>query len=300
VGTGAKVVIRGNNFDARPFLRAATQGAPTRQEADKDVDLDIRTTLLSGHGGEVMTNAEARIVRRGGQLRQISVTGKLNGRAVTLAGRSAGENPPAVNIDSDDAGALLRYIDIYTRMVGGDLNGQLTPGAKNMSGFIIARDFALRNEPAIRRLVSESTGSTSSPGQVLSNDVGFTKMRVDFSREGDQINVRDAVIFGPQLGLTFNGLVNQPRDRISLSGTYIPAYGLNNAFSQIPLFGAILGGGRNEGLLAITFGVSGRAANPNITVNPLSAVAPGIFRKIFEFRNDRTGSTPQLSPAQQN
>ena len=103
------------------------------------------------------------------------------------------------------------------------------------------------------------------------------------------------VIFGSQLGLTFNGVIDPVRDRVSLSGTYVPAYGLNNAFAQIPIVGNILAGGRNEGLLAVTFGVAGKASQPTVTVNPLSAVAPGIFRKFFEFRNDRTGSTPPLS-----
>ncbi len=55
------------------------------------------------------------------------------------------------------------------------------------------------------------------------------------------------MIFGAQLGLTFNGMVDPTRDRISLSGTYVPAYGLNNAFAQIPIVGNILAGGRNEG-----------------------------------------------------
>jgi hypothetical protein len=96
--------------------------------------------------------------------------------------------------------------------------------------------------------------------------------------------------------VTFNGVVDFARDSVSLSGTYIPAYGLNNAFASIPVIGTILGGGRNEGLLGITFGVSGRASQPEVSVNPLSAVAPGIFRKIFEFRNDRSG-TPNPPPS---
>ncbi len=75
----------------------------------------------------------------------------------------------------------------------------------------------------------------------------------------------------------------------------MPAYGLNNAFAQIPIVGNILAGGRNEGLLAVTFGVSGKASQPTVSVNPLSAVAPGIFRKIFEFRNDRTGAVPPFA-----
>jgi hypothetical protein len=105
--------------------------------------------------------------------------------------------------------------------------------------------------------------------------------------------VREAAIFGQQFGLTLNGSADTVRDRISMSGTFVPAYGLNNAFAQVPLVGTILGGGRNEGLLGITFSLSGRASQPSIQVNPLSAVTPGIFRRIFEFPNETTrGQTP--------
>ncbi len=289
-GNGAKVVIRGNNLDARPFLRTLNQGPPTRTDTDKgDLDLDIRATLLSGNGGEVLTGAEIRMVGRNGLPRQVSVSGKLNGKPVSVTGKGNGDAPPPLTVESDDAGAFLRYLDIYPRMQAGSLSGQILPAGKRMSGYLIAKDFSLRNEPAIRRLVTESVPDQA---RQVSGDTRFTKMRIDFSREGTETTIKEAVIFGPQIGLTFNGIVDLVRDRISLSGTFIPAYGLNNAFAQIPVVGAILGGGRNEGLLAVTFGVSGRASDPNVAVNPLSAVTPGIFRKIFEFRNDTTGSNP--------
>ena len=62
---------------------------------------------------------------------------------------------------------------------------------------------------------------------------------------------------------------------MNLTGTFVPAYSLNNLFSQIPVLGMILGGGQHEGLFAITFKVSGAASAPTLTVNPLSAIAPG-------------------------
>jgi hypothetical protein len=55
---------------------------------------------------------------------------------------------------------------------------------------------------------------------------------------------------------------------------------LNNAFSKIPLFGPLLGGGSNEGLFAINYRITGMASQPTLSINPLS-LAPGIFRNIF-------------------
>ena len=35
--------------------------------------------------------------------------------------------------------------------------------------------------------------------------------------------------------------------------------------------------------IGVTFKVEGPIASPSLTVNPLSMITPGIFRKIFEF-----------------
>ena len=66
-----------------------------------------------------------------------------------------------------------------------------------------------------------------------------------------------------------------------MTGTFVPAFAVNNLFSQVPVLGFFLGGAANEGLFAINFRISGSAASPTLSVNPLSAIAPGFLRKIF-------------------
>ena len=65
----------------------------------------------------------------------------------------------------------------------------------------------------------------------------------------------------------------------------MPLYGLNNMFGQIPIVGLFLGGGSNEGIFGITYEVTGPTNNPRPVVNPISAIAPGVLRKFFEFRD---------------
>ena len=67
----------------------------------------------------------------------------------------------------------------------------------------------------------------------------------------------------------------------------MPLYGLNNMFGQIPIVGLFLGGG-NEGIFGITYEVTGSTGNPRPIVNPISAIAPGLLRKFFEFRDTGT------------
>jgi hypothetical protein len=57
---------------------------------------------------------------------------------------------------------------------------------------------------------------------------------------------------------------------------------------QLPVVGLFLGG-EKEGLVGVTYEVVGKPDNPVLHVNPLSALAPGLLRKVFEF--------PATSPA---
>ena len=52
----------------------------------------------------------------------------------------------------------------------------------------------------------------------------------------------------------------------------------------LQLIGLILGNGNDRGLIGITFKLSGPFDKPNLTINPLSIIAPGVFRNIFEFQ----------------
>ena len=50
-----------------------------------------------------------------------------------------------------------------------------------------------------------------------------------------------------------------------------------------PLIGTILTGGEGQGLLAANYRMSGPAADPQVSVNPLSALAPGFLRQLFQY-----------------
>jgi AsmA-like C-terminal region len=111
------------------------------------------------------------------------------------------------------------------------------------------------------------------------------------------------VIWGTEIGATVEGSVDFARDYVNLKGTFVPAYALNNMFPNIPLIGPLLGGGTNEGLFAVNYRVSGAASAPVVSVNLLSAIAPGFLRQIFgaiENPNPMPNAAPtQYAPATQ-
>ena len=107
-------------------------------------------------------------------------------------------------------------------------------------------------------------------------------MRVDFTRMPGRVALRDGVVRGPILGGTIDGVVDYAHDDVHLRGTLVPLYGPNNLLGQLPLLGLFLGG-EKEGLVGITYEVVGRPGTPLLRINPISALAPGLLRKVFEF-----------------
>ena len=97
------------------------------------------------------------------------------------------------------------------------------------------------------------------------------------------MSVGNGILRGPIFGSSFEGVIRDAAGRIDIAGSFMPAYGINRLFGSIPIVGQILGNGNEGGLLGITYRLSGAFASPSLTVNPLSIVAPGIFRQIFEY-----------------
>jgi hypothetical protein len=304
-----KVNVRGNVLDARPFIKSlsappppASGGSVREKESrekesreQKDVDLDLAVNIVTGFNDEALTNGSLKVSSRSRDLRYLQLSGRFRSAPVS-AQLTRGARGSVIVLESDDAGATLRFADLYKRMVGGQLTFQFTPGDAPQMGQVAIDGFALRNEPALRRIVSQQPPTADERGNVSAalsaNEVQFAKLKADFTRTASRLEFRDAVIWGMQVGFTLGGWVDYGRDRTDISGTFVPAYGLNNIFSQVPVVGLILGGGRNEGLFAVNFRISGPASSPTLTVNPLSAVAPGFLRKFFGAGGDVTATMP--------
>jgi hypothetical protein len=306
-----KVAVRGNVGDGRPFIRfmnappaPAPRGAQAKADA-KDIDLDVALNILTGHNDEAITNVTLKASLRRDNLRQLDLEGRLGSANVVAQTVPRAGGGPVVVAQAEDAGGLLRFLDIYRRMEGGDMVVQFATGDGPQTGFVILHRFSLRNEPALRRIIPTQTqvvAGADSSGRPQSvridvNEVGFTKARVDFVKSAGRLDFKDAAIWGQSVGFTLSGFIDYARDRADITGTFVPAYGLNNAFAQVPLFGPLLGGGQYEGLFAVNFRISGQASAPTLTVNPLSAVAPGFLRKLFGVGGTGDGQTGSIPPS---
>ena len=301
---GFKLTVRGSTIDARPFLKALTTtpvadkgsqkgtknalASSAKAEASEvgslgGFDVDLKSGILTGFNREVMSGVDLKLSKRGSQIKQLQVQGRFG--SGTLTGSMDADH--RIRISSRDAGALVSFVDLYKHMEGGNLVADMTMDGDTLNGNLEIHDFVLRDEPAIRSLVARST-TVSAPGQneaaakrINGDAVGFNRLKVEFEREGSRLQLSDATMSGPEIGLSVDGWLDYSHNRVAMNGTFVPVFALNNLFSQIPVIGAVLGGRSNEGLLAITFKISGAAASPTLTINPLSAVTPGFLRNIF-------------------
>lgn len=287
-GDALKVVVRGANIDARPVLKSllSDSSGPSSSGAGggvREVDVDIKSPIVTGFNRQIASGVEIRIVKRGGALRQAQVTGRFGRDGITISTAPGEDGAPVVRVGTADAGSLLSFLDVYKRMEGGAMALAMRTGDNRLDGTLTIRDFVLRDEPALRRLVNEAPPAQDASGRARINPtlVQFSRFSTVFARIGSRIELRDATIYSPAIGTTAEGWVDFGADKVDMSGTFVPAYGLNNLLARIPVVGLIIGGGSNEGIFGVNYRLTGSISAPVLNVNPLSAIAPGIFRKIF-------------------
>jgi uncharacterized protein YhdP len=128
--------------------------------------------------------------------------------------------------------------------------------------------------------------------------IPFSTLRGEFALAEDRLTLDKVVAYGEAIGVTGNGVVDLHRDRLDLQGTIVPAYALNSILGNVPIVGSLLLGGEGQGLFAANYRVTGPAGKPQISVNPLSALAPGFLRRLLQPNFGLPESGQQPSGAQ--
>ena len=184
-----------------------------------------------------------------------------------------------------DAGLLLSAFAGFDNIYGGALmlNGVAPPLGEpgGVSGDIEVENFTLNRMPLLARILA--AGSLEGLGGLLSGQgIGFERLQSEFVWQDGILEMRDSRVAGPSLGATWTGLVDFSDERLSVNGTLLPSYGVNSILGSVPVLGELFTSRQGEGVIGVTFSVSGLFSETRVTANPLSALAPGVFRRIFE------------------
>lgn len=270
----------GESFDARGLLTALDPRDGTDDGDSEPVTVTARIATVRGHGGVEANGVRVRYAADRNGMKLVDLRGRIGARQVVVDGSRRGDGSD-VFATTDDLGAVLRFLDLYDRVRGGVLTASFGKrGGTAWSGEVAASDVEILDEPKLRVMASK----VSRRGRIDGSRVRIARGSVDVTYHDGAIGLENGIVRGPEVGAAFAGTLVDAAGRIALTGTFLPAYGLNRIFGEVPILGAVLGNGRDKGLVGLTFRLSGETKRPKIEVNPLSALAPGMFRRIFEYR----------------
>jgi len=174
-----------------------------------------------------------------------------------------------INFPSDEPGAAT------AKMMPPDYQGTLT-----------LSDIVITDQPFFARFFS--AGSLEGPLRLLQGEgIPLDAVSVPFNARAKMVTIREGRAAGPAIGATFGGTLDRQAEKLDITGTLVPVYGLNNILGAVPLLGDILNSRRGEGVFGLTYAMKGNLNEPTVTLNPLSVLTPGIFRRIFEFASPK-------------
>lgn len=212
------------------------------------------------------------------------------------------ETGPAhrIDISSSDLGGFMKGVFGLQSLIGGQGSMALYYGGEmtGLTGEIEASEMHVVNAPLLARLFS--AGSLDGLANLMQGEgIDLSYAYGEFDYGGGAVSLRNFRATGPSVGMTAEGSVSLAQDgAIALRGAVAPLYQINSMLGAAPIIGDILVGRKGEGVLALSYSVNGERAAPNVVVNPLSALTPGIFRQLLEPAYEAPQSAPQPVPVE--
>ena len=284
---GWEVGLHGPSLDIAPIWDRIMRN----RSGDKDLNLPDLTLALEVDKlwidpERFMTDLSGTLVYRGDYWRTVFLSGDISGGSaldIRMTPDDSGDR--ILTVKAADAGETLRFLDLFGNMYGGNLEirgryDDAAPG-RPLKGEMRVVDYRVRKAPMLTRILS-IMALTGIVDALTGDGLNFATLDVPFVMHEGEVQITDAKATGTSIGFTASGSVYTHADVINLGGTVVPAYALNSLFGKIPLLGNILTGSESGGgVFAANFSVSGPIEDPKTTVNPLSALTPGILRNLF-------------------
>ncbi len=283
---GWHIDLHGPMLDLSHWINDLRKSSPRQSSAtDGPLRIDARLGRLVVGPQREVRDVAARLSREGADWRAAQIDARFpNGHGLSLR-TTTQAGGPNLTFRSDDLGSALSLLDITDNIVGGQVTvtGQTVDkaGKQVVAGHIEGADYNLVHAPVFARILS--LPSFSGAGSMLAGSgIPFSTLRGDFAYGEDRLVLDNLVAYGGAIGVTGNGVADLGGDRLDLQGTIVPAYALNSILGIVPVIGPLLLGGEGQGLFAANYRVTGSEADPQVSVNPLSALAPGFLRRLFQ------------------
>ncbi len=283
--------FRGASFDLAPMFENLFKDKPGKKDPTLRFILSAALDRVWLGPDRALRRLVGTFARDGDRWSDIILDAEGDeGKWITLKLEPGGNGNRRLSIEADDAGTVLKIIGFYENMVGGTLEvtGEFDDAAADVSlkGKLIINDYRVIQAPALAHLVSimALTGILES---LEAEGLAFTSLEAPFNLNGGVLEITDTKITGFSLGFTASGKIYTNAEVVDLKGTMVPAYAINAAFGvmgTIPILGPIFTGeDKGGGVFAATYTMAGPIEDPKVSMNPLTVLAPGIFRQLFCF-----------------
>jgi hypothetical protein len=294
-----EVVAKGPTYDGKELFQsffdlnlAPDKGSKSRPGLDLRAEVDT----VIGFYDTNLRSVKMSLSKRAGKMTQLDARGMLPGNKQFEASlRQEQGRPRMLSARSTDAGQVFKLIGFYPHAVGGDmsldvnLDGQ---GVAERTGLLKAAKFHVLGDAISVQNLPSGEAAVAARRSVVRERFEFETLRAPFSVGHGQFVLHDAAIEGPLVSATMRGKIDFRTRIMQVGGTFTPLSTLNKIFSEVPLVGDIMTGPKREGVFAMTYALQGGLENPELIVNPFSAVTPGITREIMQI----TPYDPRIVP----
>ena len=271
-GAAPAVTVRGGRVDLRNLPFDSHSSGGNGASGGGNVPISLTLDQLQVTDGFGLSNFQGRFSTRGGFNGDFS--GRLNGKA-PLAGVVVPQQAGlGVRLTAKDAGAVLRAAGIIENSFGGDFEMTMLPTAKpgEYTGELRVGRIRVKQGSAITALLN-SISLVGLVNELSGQGIQFNSAEADFRLGPEYLTLSNMSAVGASIGLSMDGLYNLKTDALDMRGVLTPVYALNAIGSVLTR--------RGEGLFAFAFRLRGTGENPEVSVNPLSALAPGFLREVF-------------------
>lgn len=291
------VVVQAKTLDVAPFLvNMFEQPPPGEQSFAPNMKLTLRAREAFGMNGVVFRNLSIDADQRQDYWVRANLLGALDTTGVFQLALDYDRDGRHLRIESDNAGRTALGTNIFRNAQGGrltltaDMNVFEQP--LEAQGVLRVENFQMVKSTALIQALAEEEKSGLDQ-MIREQGVTFREMEMPFRLSNRIFDLSDGRASGPSFGFTMEGQVDQTFERMNLNGVVVPAYTLNTLIGKIPLIGPLITGGQGQGLISINYRITGTRENPKVDVNPMSAVTPGILRKLI---GHKKGTLEPLEP----
>ena len=263
--------------------------APSSEEnALGDVQVRAMIDRLRLREGFDTTEVSLSVDSSDAGVQTIEADGQLpNGADFTAAYDASGLGDPRFLLTSGDASFLASVFLGFDSLEGGtlEMSGTLPGDDEPTQVRLVIENGRLKDAPFFTQVLS--LASIRGLSDTLAGDgVLFAIAELPLLIDDGRFIIAGARASGPALGLTANGVIVPEKGEIDIDGVLVPSFGLNSALGGLPVIGDLFVSRRGEGLISLRYGVEGTFSEAQVSVNPLSAITPGVLRRIFENPED--------------